>query len=210
MVIFSFCASPFQNITEFDGQDGCGSNSWIMVDVDLPPDKNTDPRVLLKHLKPWTQYAVFVRATTLQVDDKHIAGAKSDMVYIRTRPSRKSYCYSVSISAVVLGVACGVTRLTTYEKYCRVLLGWHKSTLFVLLAEPSMPKDARAYANSSTKLVVKWAPPLAPNGNLTFYLVRWQQQAEDKELYQHNYCSKGLCYSFYHTQFPVFLYAFYM
>jgi hypothetical protein len=54
-----------------------------------------------------------------------------------------------------------------------------------------MPMDARAYANSSSKLVVKWSPPLNPNGNLTFYLVRWQQQAEDRELYQHNYCSKG-------------------
>lgn len=143
--------APFQNITEFDGQDGCGSNSWNMVDVDLPQDKNTDPKVLLKHLKPWTQYAIFVRAITLQVDDKntveakHTAGAKSDVVYIRTRPS-----------------------------------------------QPSVPKDAHAYANSSTKLVVKWSPPLSPNGNLTFYLVRWQQQTEDRELYQHNYCSKEL------------------
>lgn len=51
--------------------------------------------------------------------------------------------------------------------------------------------DTRAYSNSSSKLVVKWSPPLNPNGNLTFYLVRWQQQAEDRELYQHNYCSKG-------------------
>nr|XP_020467446.1 insulin-like growth factor 1 receptor [Monopterus albus] len=137
--------SHFQNITEFDGQDGCGSNSWHMVDVDLPQDKNSDPTVTLQHLKPWTQYAVFVKAITLQVQDKHITGAKSDIVYIRTRPS------------------------------------W-----------PSIPKDARAYANSSTKLVVKWSPPVFPNGNLTYYLVRWQQQPEDRELYQHNYCSKEL------------------
>ncbi|KAG7271067.1 hypothetical protein CRUP_037966 [Coryphaenoides rupestris] len=137
--------SPFQNITEFDGQDGCGTNSWSMVDVDLPPDEAADPRVQLKHLKPWTQYAVFVRAITLQVEDKHVVGAKSEVVYIRTSPS-----------------------------------------------QPSMPKDARAFANSSTKLVVRWAPPLSPNGNLTFYLVRWQQQSEDRELYQHNYCSKEL------------------
>ena len=54
-----------------------------------------------------------------------------------------------------------------------------------------MPKDPRAFANSSTKLVVRWAPPVSPNGNLTFYLVRWQQQQEDRELYLHNYCSKG-------------------
>uniref|UniRef100_A0A8C4DYV9 Tyrosine-protein kinase receptor n=1 Tax=Dicentrarchus labrax TaxID=13489 RepID=A0A8C4DYV9_DICLA len=144
--------SPFQNITEFDGQDGCGSNSWHMVDVDLPQDKNIDPEVTIHHLKPWTQYAIFVKAITLQVEDKHITGAKSDIIYIRTRPSM-----------------------------------------------PSMPKDARAFANSSTKLVVKWSPPAFPNGNLTYYLVRWQQQPEDRELYQHNYCSKGLCYSFYKT-----------
>lgn len=55
-----------------------------------------------------------------------------------------------------------------------------------------MPKDPRANVNSSTKLVVKWSPPLFPNGNLTYYLVRWQQQPEDRELYKHNYCSKGL------------------
>ncbi|KAM8860721.1 insulin-like growth factor 1a receptor [Synchiropus picturatus] len=137
--------APFQNITEFDGQDGCGSNSWHMVDVDLPQDQNTDPKVSLQHLKPWTQYAIFVKAITLQVEGKHIAGAKTDMVYIRTRPSL-----------------------------------------------PTMPKDPRSYANSSTKLVVKWSPPVSPNGNLTYYLVRWQQQPEDRELYQHNYCSKEL------------------
>ncbi|KAM3610116.1 uncharacterized protein V6R79_025621 [Siganus canaliculatus] len=136
--------SPFQNITEFDGQDGCGSNSWLMVDVDFPQD-NAGPSASLQHLKPWTQYAIFVKAITLQVDDKHVAGAKSDIIYIRTRPSL-----------------------------------------------PSMPKDARAYANSSTKLVVKWSPPAFPNGNLTYYLIRWQQQPEDRELYQHNYCSKDL------------------
>ncbi|MED6231465.1 Insulin-like growth factor 1 receptor [Ataeniobius toweri] len=137
--------SPFQNITEFDGQDGCGSNSWHMVDVDLPQDKNTDPIFTLQYLKPWTQYAIYVKATTLQVKDEHISVAKSDIIYIRTRPSL-----------------------------------------------PSVPKDARAFANSSTKLVVKWSPPVFPNGNQIYYLVRWQRQPEDRELYQYNYCSKGL------------------
>ncbi|KAG7468187.1 hypothetical protein MATL_G00140190 [Megalops atlanticus] len=137
--------APFQNITEFDGQDGCGSNSWNMVDVDLPQDKDMDPGVLLSPLKPWTQYAIFVKAITLVVEDNHMLGAKSEVVYIRTNPS-----------------------------------------------EPSMPLDVRSYSNSSSKLLVKWSPPISPNGNLTYYLVRWQQQPEDKELYLHNYCSKEL------------------
>ncbi|XP_056135138.1 insulin-like growth factor 1 receptor [Lampris incognitus] len=137
--------APFQNITEFDGQDGCGSNSWNMVDVELRQDKDTDPGVLLSNLKPWTQYAVFVKAITLMVEDKHMPGAKSKLVYICTTP-----------------------------------------------AAPSMPLDVRAYSNSSTQLVVRWSPPVSPNGNHTYYLLRWQQQAEDRELYQHNYCSKEL------------------
>ncbi|XP_077376332.1 insulin-like growth factor 1b receptor isoform X2 [Festucalex cinctus] len=137
--------APYQNITEFEGQDGCGSNSWNMVDVELHQDKDTDPGVLLSSLKPWTQYAVFVKAITLMVDDKQVPSAKSKVVYIRTSPSA-----------------------------------------------PSMPQDVRAYSNSSTQLVVRWLPPVSPNGNQTYYLVRWQQQAEDRELYQHNYCSKEL------------------
>nr|XP_020472840.1 insulin-like growth factor 1 receptor isoform X2 [Monopterus albus] len=137
--------APYQNITEFEGQDGCGSNSWNMVDVELRPDKDADPGVLLSNLKPWTQYAIFVKAITLMVEDKHMPSAKSKVVYIRTSPSA-----------------------------------------------PSMPQDVRAYSNSSTQLVVRWSPPVSPNGNQTYYLVRWQQQAEDRELYQHNYCSKEL------------------
>uniref|UniRef100_H3D2Z2 Tyrosine-protein kinase receptor n=1 Tax=Tetraodon nigroviridis TaxID=99883 RepID=H3D2Z2_TETNG len=140
--IVYFKEAPHSNITEYEGQDGCGSNSWTMVDVELRPDWDADPGVLLS-LRPWTQYAVFVKAITLMVENKHMPSAKSKVVYIRTRPSA-----------------------------------------------PSMPQDVRAYSNSSTQLVVRWSPA-RPNGNQTYYLVRWQQQAEDKE-YQHNYCSKEL------------------
>ncbi|KAL4623543.1 insulin-like growth factor 1 receptor isoform X1 [Arapaima gigas] len=143
--ILYYKEAPFQNITEFDGQDDCGSNSWNMVDVDLPADKNSDPGAVISSLKPWTQYAIFVKAVTLFVDDKHILGAKSEVVYIRTSPS-----------------------------------------------EPSMPLDVRSYSNSSSKLLVKWSPPISPNGNLTYYLLRWQRQPEDRELYVHNYCSNEL------------------
>lgn len=93
--------SPLQDIIEFDGQDGCGSNSWHMVDVDLPQNISIDPKVSLQHLKPWTQYAIFVKAITLQVQDKLITGAKSDIIYIRTRPSRKSVVNLLILSKAV-------------------------------------------------------------------------------------------------------------
>lgn len=58
-----------------------------MVDVELRPEKESDPGVLLSGLKPWTQYAIFVKAITLMVEDKHVLGAKTKVVYIRTSPS---------------------------------------------------------------------------------------------------------------------------
>lgn len=79
---------PFKNVTEYDGQDACGSNSWNMVDVDLPPNKDVEPGILLHGLKPWTQYAVYVKAVTLtMVENDHIRGAKSEILYIRTNAS---------------------------------------------------------------------------------------------------------------------------
>lgn len=161
--------SPFQNITEFDGQDGCGSNSWHMVDVDLPQDRTSEPHVSLQELKPWTQYAIFVKAITLHLEGKHVKGAKSDIVYMRTRASSKWSAPTADRSVVPT----------------------HRDETLVSAAVPSMPREPRAFANSSTKLVVKWLPPAFPNGNLTYYLIRWQQQPEDRELYQHNYCTKG-------------------
>ncbi|XP_076148037.1 insulin-like growth factor 1 receptor isoform X1 [Alosa pseudoharengus] len=134
--------APFQNITGFDGQVSCGLNSWNMLDLEAPQDHNHDPEVQLSHLKPWTQYAIFVKAFSLSQDR---SDAKSDIVYIRTKAS-----------------------------------------------EPSMPMDLRAFSNSSTRLVLRWSPPVHPNGNHTFYLVRWQQQPEERALYQHNYCAKGI------------------
>uniref|UniRef100_A0A8C9EUD2 Tyrosine-protein kinase receptor n=1 Tax=Pavo cristatus TaxID=9049 RepID=A0A8C9EUD2_PAVCR len=135
---------PFKNVTEYDGQDACGSNSWNMVDVDLPPNKENDPGILLQGLKPWTQYAIYVKAVTLtMMENHHIHGAKSEIVYIRTNA-----------------------------------------------AVPSIPLDVISASNSSSQLIVKWNPPSLPNGNLSYYIVRWQQQPQDSYLYRHNYCSK--------------------
>ncbi|KAF7703220.1 insulin-like growth factor 1b receptor isoform X1 [Silurus meridionalis] len=135
--------APFQNISEFDDLDGCGSNSWMMVDVDSPQDENRNPEVLLSGLKPVTQYAIFLKTVTLVVEniDTHVLGAKSELVYILTRPK-----------------------------------------------VPTIPVDIRAYSNSSTSLVVQWSPPVFPNGNHIYYLLRWQLLKEDRELYQNDYC----------------------
>uniref|UniRef100_A0A8D2P6H3 Tyrosine-protein kinase receptor n=1 Tax=Zosterops lateralis melanops TaxID=1220523 RepID=A0A8D2P6H3_ZOSLA len=142
--------APFQNVTEFDGQDACGSNSWTVVDVDPPPRSNepkaqAQPGWLLRGLKPWTQYAVFVKTLVTFSDERRTYGAKSEIIYVQT-------------NATV----------------------------------PSVPLDPISVSNSSSQIILKWKPPSEPNGNITHYLVYWQQQAEDSELYELDYCLKGL------------------
>uniref|UniRef100_A0A3Q3ER92 Tyrosine-protein kinase receptor n=1 Tax=Labrus bergylta TaxID=56723 RepID=A0A3Q3ER92_9LABR len=89
--------APFQNVTEFDGQDACGSNSWVIADVD-PPRRATDgdreqsePGYLILPLKPWTQYAIMVK-TQLSASDEHQVhhGAKSKIIYVRTNATKPS------------------------------------------------------------------------------------------------------------------------
>ncbi|CAB1317063.1 unnamed protein product, partial [Coregonus sp. 'balchen'] len=66
--------APYPNVTEFDGQDACGSN-WVIVDLD-PPARATEgnpqvePGTLILSLKPWTQYAIMVK-TQLSASDEH-------------------------------------------------------------------------------------------------------------------------------------------
>ncbi|XP_059688365.1 insulin receptor-related protein [Gavia stellata] len=138
--------SPFQNVSEYVGQDACGAQSWNVLDVELPLSSEQAPGVTLLNLRPWTQYAIFVRAITLTTaEEGRNYGAQSEVVYIRTMP-----------------------------------------------AAPTVPRDVISMSNSSSHIVVRWKPPTQRNGNITYYLVLWQQLAEDMELYVNDYCHKGL------------------
>ncbi|KAG8147028.1 hypothetical protein E2320_014101 [Naja naja] len=138
--------SPVQDVSEYVGQDTCGANSWNLVDVELPLSHDQEPGVTLQNLKPWTQYAIAVRAISLTTaEERRNFGAQSEVVYIRTLP-----------------------------------------------AVPTVPRDVICMSNSSSHLIVRWKPPSQPNGNLSYYLVLWQQLAEDSELFANDYCHKGL------------------
>ncbi|KAM3620250.1 uncharacterized protein V6R79_020464 [Siganus canaliculatus] len=87
--------APFRNVTEFDGQDACGSNSWVIADVDPPPRRSDSKKAenlrhLIRPLKPWTQYAIMVKAQLSSSDDHQVHGAKSEIIYVRTNASKPS------------------------------------------------------------------------------------------------------------------------
>ncbi|XP_062306973.1 insulin receptor-like [Osmerus eperlanus] len=87
--------APYDNVTEFAGQDACGSNSWVIADVDPPPratdnKEQLEPGLLIHPLKPWTQYAVMVKTQLSASDEHQERGAKSRILYVRTDATKPS------------------------------------------------------------------------------------------------------------------------
>ncbi|KAJ8011510.1 hypothetical protein DPEC_G00058970 [Dallia pectoralis] len=86
--------APYKNVTEFDGQDACGSN-WVIVDLD-PPARATEgkdqaePGTLILSLKPWTQYAIMVKTQLSASDEHQVLGAKSQITYVTTDATKPS------------------------------------------------------------------------------------------------------------------------
>ncbi|XP_063057164.1 insulin receptor b [Engraulis encrasicolus] len=82
----------YKNVTEFDGQDACGSSSWQIIDKE-PPERSpsvTEVGQLITQLKPWTQYAIMVKTQLSASDDQEVRGAKSPIIYVRTNATRPS------------------------------------------------------------------------------------------------------------------------
>lgn len=73
------------DITMFDGRDACGSDGWQVDDiVDL--NRNSTPvPVIVTHLKPYTQYAFYIRTYTVASEPR---GGITPIHYFRTSPSK--------------------------------------------------------------------------------------------------------------------------
>ncbi|XP_034487074.1 insulin-like peptide receptor isoform X2 [Drosophila innubila] len=81
---YHYMEAPHTNVTMYDGRHGCGHDNWLM---DVSPTKNR--RHVISNLKPYTQYAYFVK--TLTRTDYHMQiDAYSTIQYFRTLPSKSS------------------------------------------------------------------------------------------------------------------------
>ncbi|KAI9561263.1 putative insulin receptor [Daphnia sinensis] len=58
-------------------------------------------------------------------------------------------------------------------------------------AEPDQPEDLRAYANSSSELIIEWKPPINPNGIVSFYIVTGSWRKDDQDYVdKHDSCAE--------------------
>ncbi|KAL3289679.1 hypothetical protein HHI36_023083 [Cryptolaemus montrouzieri] len=77
--------SKYRNLTLYDGRDACGGDGWRVDDVtSIPEDYNQEVVHLLTQLKPYTQYAFYVKTYTIAKENN---GAQSPIHYFRTAPS---------------------------------------------------------------------------------------------------------------------------
>lgn len=140
----------YQNVMEFDGQDVCGFNSWMVVDIDLFLRFN-DFKLqnylgwLMWGFKFWIQYVIFVKILVIFLDECWIYGVKSDIIYVQ-------------IDVI---------------------------NFFVFL-------DLILVFNLLFQIILKWKFFFDFNGNIIYYLVFWERQMEDSELFELDYCFKGL------------------
>ncbi|XP_023210808.1 insulin-like peptide receptor isoform X2 [Centruroides sculpturatus] len=74
--------APTMNVSMYDGHDACGSNIWKTADVEAPHN-NKSIGYLLTGLKPFTQYALYLRTYTTTSGQK---GAHSKIIYFVTEP----------------------------------------------------------------------------------------------------------------------------
>lgn len=85
----SIAYRPSKNVSLFDGRDACNMNNWEVTDIEDKPN-NKDPVItsLITRLKPYTQYAIYVKTYMIAGQTQ---GAQSPIVYFTTKPDSKNY-----------------------------------------------------------------------------------------------------------------------
>lgn len=91
-----------------------------------------------------------------------------------------------------------ITNLTPYTRYAYYVKtylsdsvgNWSQQLFFRTLSEnPSIMIDVTATSTSYDSVLIKWTPPLHPNGDLSHYVLNYRRQPDDKNLIlQRNYC----------------------
>lgn len=74
-----------QNVSIYDGRDACFADDWSVIEVQNTiqlglQNKTENNTQLITNLKPYTQYAIYVKTYMIAGEKK---GAQSDMIYFR-------------------------------------------------------------------------------------------------------------------------------
>nr|XP_029731504.1 insulin-like receptor isoform X2 [Aedes albopictus] len=91
--VIYYIEAPVANVTFFDGRDACNTEGWRLDDIsDFNMDKETTK--ILTQLKPYTQYAYYVKTYTLGSEG---LGGQSKIKYFTTAPGMPSVVRDVEV-----------------------------------------------------------------------------------------------------------------
>lgn len=80
-----YIVAPAQNVTLYDGQNACGGDGWKVEDVQNVSTNSTVVEVFLTHLRPYTQYAYYIKTYTISKERK---GGQTNIEYFQTNPDK--------------------------------------------------------------------------------------------------------------------------
>lgn len=89
-----YMPAPYQNVTMFDGRDACGSDGWSVEEIAAGRNIGVVP-IVLTYLKPYTQYAYYVRTYTVASEQR---GGMTKIQYFTTAPDKPEQVTRVSAS----------------------------------------------------------------------------------------------------------------
>ncbi|GAB6018965.1 hypothetical protein CHUAL_000605 [Chamberlinius hualienensis] len=97
--LLSYREAPHQNLSIFDDQDACSTDSWKIIDVPAHQNDYRQPVVtdMIVGLKSYTQYAVYVKTYTVSSEKK---GGQSNIIYFKTSPTKPTSPVGVKVVAV--------------------------------------------------------------------------------------------------------------
>ncbi|XP_058832990.1 insulin-like receptor isoform X2 [Topomyia yanbarensis] len=92
--VIYYIEAPFQNVTFFDGRDACNTEGWRLDDISDFNTENYTSKILTQ-LKPYTQYAYYVKTYTLASEG---LGGQSKIKYFTTAPGTPSIVRDVEVA----------------------------------------------------------------------------------------------------------------
>lgn len=93
--VIYYIEAPHKNVTFFDGRDACNTEGWRLDDIsEFNPENYTSK--ILTQLKPYTQYAYYVKTYTLASEG---LGGQSKINYFKTAPGTPTVVRDVRVSS---------------------------------------------------------------------------------------------------------------
>lgn len=81
--VVHFKPAPFQNVSLYDNRDACGGDGWRVEDTTTFDRDAKIVQILLTNLKPYTQYAYYVKTYTIASET---LGGQTEILYFQTKP----------------------------------------------------------------------------------------------------------------------------